>query len=230
MFGIFQDGIRCTTTIYVPNVRRDINHVWFSMWGSYRQVQPALGGGFGNAQGAAPPARPRLHWLGFTATLAYRIRPVQQKRSINPPRPATGSRKSNPNPACSNSTVQRPGDLASMTTRRRRRRQQGGGLPGVCESAWRPALELRPAWRRAAAGRDLRVGLEAGPGTAARLEAGSCGEGFASLFQGRPYSRIRSALAVPCFSAAGCPRRVCRNPHSVCGLFWTLLPVLTCTV
>ena len=82
--------------------------------------------------------------------------------------------------------------------------------------------------RRAA--RRLRVGLEAGPGTAARLEAGSCGEGFASLFQGRPYSRIRSALAVPCFSAAGCPRRVCRNPHSVCGLFWILLPVLTCTV
>ena len=37
-----------------------------------------------------------------------------------------------------------------------------------------------------------------------------------------PYSRIRSALAVPCFSAAGCPRRVCRNPHSVYGLFWTL--------
>ena len=176
MFGIFQDGIRCTTTIYVPNVRRDINHVWFSMWGSYRQVQPALDGGFGNAQGAAPPARPRLHWLGFTATLAYRIRPVQQKRSINPPRPATGSRKSNPNPACSNSTAQRPGGLASMTTRRRHRRQQGGGLPGVFSppGGWPP--EMRPAWRRATAGRHLRV--------------------FSGCV---PYCRIRSALTVPYF-------------------------------
>ena len=45
-----------------------------------------------------------------------------------------------------------------------------------------------------------------------------------------PYSRIRPALAVPYFFAASCPKRVCRNPHNVCGLFWTLLPVLTCTV
>ncbi len=74
------------------------------------------------------------------------------------------------------------------------------------------------------------VCVAVGPCIQARLEAGNCEEGFACLFQGRPYSRIRSALAVPCFFAAGCPRRVCRNPHSVCGLFWTLLPVLTCTV
>ena len=40
--------------------------------------------------------------------------------------------------------------------------------------------------RRAA--RRLRVGLEAGPGTAARLEAGSCGEGFASRLGGRPWN------------------------------------------
>ena len=33
------------------------------------------------------------------------------------------------------------------------------------------------------AGRRLRVGLKAGPGTAARLEAGNCGEGFVSLFR-----------------------------------------------
>ena len=37
-----------------------------------------------------------------------------------------------------------------------------------------------------------------------------------------PYSRIRPALAVPCFSAASCPRRVCRDPYSIVRLFWTL--------
>ena len=46
--------------------------------------------------------------------------------------------------------------LASTT----RRHRGGGRLPGVCG-----------------------VGLKAGPGTAARLEAGSCEEGFACLFQ-----------------------------------------------
>ena len=29
-----------------------------------------------------------------------------------------------------------------------------------------------------------------------------------------PYSRIRPALAVPCFFAAGCPRRACRDPQA----------------
>ena len=55
--------------------------------------------------------------------------------------------------------------------------------------------------------------------TQARLEAGNCEEGFTCLFQGRPYSRIRSALAVPCLFAAGCPRRVCRDSYSIFGLF-----------
>ena len=100
------------------------------------------------------------------------------------------------------------GDMAPLrdaTTRRRHR--QGGGLPGVFSppGGWPP--EMRPTWRRATAGSDLRV-----------------------FSRRMPYSRARPALTVPYFFAAGCPRRVCRNPHSVCGLFWTLLPVLTCTV
>ena len=66
---------------------------------------------------------------------------------------------------------------------------------------------MRPAWRRATARRDLRV--------------------FSGCV---PYCRIRPALTVPYFSAAGCPRRVCRNPYGIFGLFWILLPVLTCTV
>ena len=45
-----------------------------------------------------------------------------------------------------------------------------------------------------------------------------------------PYSRIRPALAVPYFFAASCPKRVCRNPPSIFGLFWTLPPVPVCTV
>ena len=85
---------------------------------------------------------------------------------------------------------------------------RGGGLPGVCESARRLALELRPAWRRATAKKDLRV--------------------FSRCV---PYCRIRSALVVLYFSAVSCSRWVCRNPHSICGLFWTLPPpALTCTV
>ena len=32
------------------------------------------------------------------------------------------------------------------------------------------------------------------------------------------------------FSAASCPRWICRNPHSVCGLFWILLHVPACTI
>ena len=36
------------------------------------------------------------------------------------------------------------------------------------------------------------------------------------------YCRIRPALAVPYFFAAGCPRWVCRNPYSIVRLFWTL--------
>ena len=72
--------------------------------------------------------------------------------------------------------------------------------------------------------RRLRVGLKAGPGAAARLEAGNCEEGFACLFQGIPYSRIRPALTVPYFSAASCSRQVCRNPYSIFSLFWILPP------
>ena len=96
----------------------------------------------------------------------------------------------------------------TVTSRRRRHgvqsSAQGGGLLGVCESAWRLALELRPARRRATAGRYLRA-----------------------FSRRMPYSRIRLALTVPYFSAAGCPRRVCRNPPSIFGLFWTLPPALT---
>ena len=84
------------------------------------------------------------------------------------------------------------------------RRRRGWGLPCVCGPARKLALELRPAWRRATARRDLRA------------------------FSRRvPYSRIRPALAVPYFSAASCPRRVCRNPPSIFGLFWILPPALT---
>ena len=61
------------------------------------------------------------------------------------------------------------------------------------------SLELRPAWRRATARRDLRV--------------------FSRCVS---YCRIRSALAVRCFSATSCPRRVCRDPYSIVRLFWTL--------
>ena len=55
-------------------------------------------------------------------------------------------------------------------------RRKGGGLPGVCGLTRRLALELRPAWRRATAGRDLRV--------------------FSKCV---PHCRVRPALAVPCF-------------------------------
>ena len=68
-------------------------------------------------------------------------------------------------------------------------------------------VEVGTAGRRATARRDLRV--------------------FSRCV---PYCRTRPALAVPCFFAAGCPRRVCRNPYGIFGLFWILLPVLTCTV
>ena len=68
----------------------------------------------------------------------------------------------------------------TVTSRRRRHgvqsSAQGEGLPGVCGLAWRLAIELRPAWRRATAGRDLRV-----------------------FSRCRPYSRIRPTLAVPYF-------------------------------
>ena len=70
------------------------------------------------------------------------------------------------------------------------------------------------AWRC-----DDGVCVAVGPCIQARLEAGNCEEGFACLFQDRPYSRIRSALAVPCFFVAGCPRRVCRDSYSIFGLF-----------
>ena len=60
-------------------------------------------------------------------------------------------------------------------------------------------VEVVTAGRRATARRDLRV-----------------------FSRRMPYSRARPALAVPCFFVAGCPRRVCRNPPSIFGLFWTL--------
>ena len=87
-------------------------------------------------------------------------------------------------------------DAVGVTLRRRRR--SGKGLPGVCESARRLALELRPAWRRATARRDLRA-----------------------FSRRMPYSRIRSALMVLCFSAVSCPRRVCRDAPTACRLFRT---------
>ena len=60
-------------------------------------------------------------------------------------------------------------------------------------------VEVGTAGRRATAGRDLRV-----------------------FSRCTSYCRIRSALAVLCFFAVGCPGRVCRNPPSIFGLFWTL--------
>ena len=73
----------------------------------------------------------------------------------------------------------------------------------------------RPALGYGIASRcDDGIGVAVGACTQARLEAGNCEEGFTCLFQGRPYSRIRPALAVPCFFAAGCPRRVCRDPQA----------------
>ena len=70
----------------------------------------------------------------------------------------------------------------------------------------------------------LWSGLKAGPGTAARLEAGNCEEGLRVFSRCVPYCRIRPALTVPYFFAASCPRRVCRNPYSIFGLFWILPP------
>ena len=49
------------------------------------------------------------------------------------------------------------------------------GWPGVGDGD--AAMSVGGAARR------LRVGLKTGPGAAARLEAGNCGEGFACLFQ-----------------------------------------------
>ena len=77
----------------------------------------------------------------------------------------------------------------------------GGGGCTALQAGLKAGLELRPAWRRATARRSLRV--------------------FSWCV---PYCRIRPALAVPYFPAAGCPRRVCRNPPSIRGLFWTPPP------
>ena len=44
-------------------------------------------------------------------------------------------------------------------------------------------IGIAPASTQEGAARRLRVGLKTGPGTAARLEAGNCGEVFACLFQ-----------------------------------------------
>ena len=59
-------------------------------------------------------------------------------------------------------------------------------------------VEVGTAGRRATAGKDLRV--------------------FSRCV---PHCRTRPALAVPCFSAASCPRRVCRDTPTICGLFQT---------
>ena len=99
----------------------------------------------------------------------------------------------------------------TVTSRRRRHgvqsSTQGGGA----------------AWR-------LRVGLRAGPGTAARLEAGNCGEVFARLFRVCAILPHQACTDGSFFFAVSCPKRVCRNPYGIFGLFWILLPVLTCTV
>ena len=66
-----------------------------------------------------------------------------------------------------------------------------------------------------------------------RVEVGTAGRQTTAgsdlrVFSRRmPYSRARPALAVPYFFAAGCPGRVCRNPPSIFGLFWTHPPALT---
>ena len=84
------------------------------------------------------------------------------------------------------------------TTATRHRMPTQGGLLSVCESARRLALELRPAWRRTTAGRDLRV--------------------FSKCVL---CSRIRPALMVPYFFVVGCPRRVCRDTPAIRDLFRT---------
>ena len=56
----------------------------------------------------------------------------------------------------------------------------------------------------------------------ARLEAGNCGEVFASLFPVCAVLPHQACTGGSVFSDASCPRRVCRNPRTVCGLFWTL--------
>ena len=76
----------------------------------------------------------------------------------------------------------------------------------------------------------LRVGLKAGPGAAARLEAGNCKEGFTRLFQMCVVLSHQACTDGSFFFAVSCPKRVCRNPYGIFGLFWILLPVLTCTV
>ena len=67
--------------------------------------------------------------------------------------------------------------------------------------------------------RRLRVGLKAGPGTAARLEVGNCGEGFACLFQMCVVLSHQVCADGSVFFAASCPRRVCRDSYSIFGLF-----------
>ena len=122
--------------------------------------------------------------------------------------------------SCLRSTVScTPGDLKAAETSGRStqmrvrptysnslRRRGGHGRQGTASlrdattpSQWRPAF--KPAWRRATAGRDLRV--------------------FSGCVS---YCRIRPALTVLHFSAAGCPGRVCRNPYSIFSLFWILPP------
>ena len=78
------------------------------------------------------------------------------------------------------------------------------------------------AWR-------LRVSLKAGPGAAARPEAGNCEEGFACLFQVCAVLSHQACTGGSVFSDASCPRRVCRDSYSIFGLFWTLSHVLTYT-
>ena len=81
------------------------------------------GGGSGNAQGAALPARPRLHRPGFTAIHAYRIRSGPQKWGItSSPRPAAGPPRSTHPIGPLKFPEPTTGGLASMTTRQRRRR------------------------------------------------------------------------------------------------------------
>ena len=57
-------------------------------------------------------------------------------------------------------------------------------IPRSCDEGGMGMAPLRDAAASTSGGwaaRRLRVGLKAGPGTAARLEAGNCGEGFACL-------------------------------------------------
>ena len=164
---------------------------------SIRPAFPALQ--IPNQSGPYKFLNPRLHLHGHGGH-----GPVCIRAQANSPRPAAGSPKIH----ASNRSAQIP------------QANDGGG-------AWTPATAMRRRRRQGnqclswfGLGPDRTVSLKAGLGTAVRLEAGNCEDGFASLFQVHAVFSHQACTDGPIFFCIICSRRVCRNPHSVCGLFW----------